>query len=173
MRLSNFQALIIGVGLAACGREPPQDAQQAAASAEPMQCEALASLSIANTSITSAARVPAGAFTSPVPEVPGLAADYSSLPAFCRVAGSIRPTASSDIRFELWLPAEGWNGRFMQTGNGGAAGSIVYSSLAEPLLRGYAVRTPTPVTRAGAATSAGRPVSSRSSRITPTVPCTS
>jgi feruloyl esterase len=55
------------------------------------------------------------------------------------VQGSIHPTADSDIRFELWLPITGWNGRFMQTGNGGAAGSIVYSSLVEPLSRGYAV----------------------------------
>jgi feruloyl esterase len=129
----------MGVGLAACGRPPPQGAELAAVSAEPMRCEALVSVSVANTSIASVERVSAGAFTSPVPQFPGLVADYSSLPAFCRVAGSIRPTASSDIRFELWLPAEGWNGRFMQTGNGGAAGAIVYGSLVDPLLRGYAV----------------------------------
>ena len=61
------------------------------------------------------------------------------MPAFCRVTGSIKPSADSDIRFELWLPAEGWNGRFMQTGNGGAAGSIVYDSFVDPLVRGYAV----------------------------------
>jgi feruloyl esterase len=66
-------------------------------------------------------------------------ADYSRLPAFCRVAGAIKPTSDSDIKFELWLPEQNWNGKFMQTGNGVAAGSIVYSSLADPLARGYAV----------------------------------
>jgi feruloyl esterase len=70
---------------------------------------------------------------------PGFAADFSKLPAFCRVTGSIKPTADSDIRFELWLPDQSWNGRFLQTGNGGAAGTIVQASLAEPLARGYAV----------------------------------
>jgi hypothetical protein len=53
--------------------------------------------------------------------------------------GSIMPTAESDIGFEVWLPAENWNGKFMQTGNGGAAGVIVYGSLADALARGYAV----------------------------------
>jgi feruloyl esterase len=65
--------------------------------------------------------------------------DFGSLPAFCRVAGTIAPTPDSDIRFELWLPLEGWNGRFLQAGNGGAAGSLVYGSLFMPLARGYAV----------------------------------
>ncbi len=56
------------------------------------------------------------------------------------MTGSIRPTDDSDIRFEIWLPTEtNWNGRFMQTGNGGAAGSIVITSLPDPLSRGYAV----------------------------------
>ena len=56
------------------------------------------------------------------------------------MTGSIAPTADSDIRFELWLPEpEKWNGKFMQTGNGGAAGSIDYHSMIDPLTRGYAV----------------------------------
>jgi feruloyl esterase len=55
------------------------------------------------------------------------------------VTGSITPTSDSDIRFEIWLPEASWNGRFLQTGNGGAAGSIVLTSLADPLARGYAV----------------------------------
>ncbi len=107
-------------------------------SAAPLACEALASRAPEHTRIAVAAPVAAGAFRAPAADFP-LPADYSTLPAFCRVAGSIRPTSDSDIRFELWLPAAGWNGRFMQTGNGGAAGSIIYSSLAEPLARGYAV----------------------------------
>ena len=102
-------------------------------------CAGLASRSFANTTIASAEVVAAGAFSSPIAGPPGLAADYSKLPSFCRVAGSIKPTADSDIRFEVWLPAESWNGKFLQTGNGGAAGALVHASMADPLSRGYAV----------------------------------
>lgn len=94
---------------------------------------------MANTTIVAAETVAAGTFEPPASRCPGLPTDYSTLPAFCRVIGSIKPSRDSDIRFELWLPAQNWNGKFMQTGNGGAAGSIVHSSLAEPLARGYAV----------------------------------
>jgi feruloyl esterase len=127
--------------LAACEqRDQAGNAQRTAAASAPKACADLAALSIANTSIASAQAVAAGAFESPVPgfqNLPG--ADYTKLPSFCRVAGSIAPSADSDIRFEIWLPEQNWNGKFMQTGNGGAAGSIVYSSLADPLARGYAV----------------------------------
>ena len=102
-------------------------------------CAALASLAVPETKIASAAVVAAGTFKSPAPAAGGPPGDFSKLPAFCRVTGSIKPTKDSDIRFELWLPESGWNGKFLQTGNGGAAGSIVYGSLADPLARGYAV----------------------------------
>lgn len=106
--------------------------------AQPEGCDALRSLSIPHTAIDRVEAVGAGAFKPPVPDFP-FPVDYSKLPEFCRVAGSIQPSADSDIRFELWLPSSGWNGKFMQTGNGGAAGGIVYGSLVEPLMRGYAV----------------------------------
>ena len=110
----------------------------AAAASAPKSCAELAALAFPNTTL-GAEVVAAGAFQSPAPAFPGFAADYTKLPAFCRVAGSIKPSGDSDIRFELWLPEQNWNGKFMQTGNGGAAGSIVHDSLAEPLARGYAV----------------------------------
>lgn len=117
-----------------------QQAQaQATPATAPVQCEALKMATIANTTISMAETVAAGAFKSPVPGFPGFGANFSKLPAFCRVAGTIKPSADSDIRFEIWLPAEGWNGKFLQTGNGGAAGAIVYNSMIDPLLRGYAV----------------------------------
>jgi feruloyl esterase len=120
-----------------CAAEPTPS-QQVSATA-PMNCAALMSRQFAHTTLASAAVVSAGAFKSPSPELAGPPADFSKLPAFCRVVGSIHPRSDSDIRFELWLPIYGWNGKFAQTGNGGAAGSIVYSSLADPLGRGYAV----------------------------------
>jgi feruloyl esterase len=101
-------------------------------------CADLKSVRVPKTVVAVAERVEAGAFRPPARPPFGPPPDYSSLPAFCRVAGSILATTESDIRFELWLP-EQWNGKFMQTGNGGAAGAIVYDSLVEPLKRGYAV----------------------------------
>src|SRR5262249_18774387 len=121
--------------LSACGQKEPAKTSVAAA---PKSCEQLAALALPDTTIASVEAVAAGAFKSPAPAF-GPGADFSKLPAFSRVTGSIKPSADSDIRFEVWLPASGWNGKFMQTGNGGAAGSIVYGSLAEPLARGYAV----------------------------------
>ena len=52
--------------------------------------------------------------------------------------GIIRPTKDSEIHFELWLPASGWNGKYVQLGNGGWAGAINAAGLAEPVKRGYA-----------------------------------
>jgi len=104
----------------------------------PRACADLKSARVPKTVVAVAETVQAGAFRSPAPPAFGPPPNYSSLPAFCRVAGTIRATAESDIRFELWLP-EQWNGKFMQTGNGGAAGAIVYDSLVDPLRRGYAV----------------------------------
>lgn len=136
MRLSSPLAALASVGLIAWSTLP---AQEAGAAAEGASCADLAALSVPHTTIASAEAVAAGAFEAPAAGVPGLGADYSQLPAFCRVVGSIKPSADSDIRFEVWLPAANWNGKFLQTGNGGAAGSIVQSSLADPLSRGYAV----------------------------------
>jgi hypothetical protein len=61
-----------------------------------------------------------------------------NLPAFCRVTGRIHPSSDSDIYFEVWLPAAGWNNKFLGVGNGGFAGAISYASLASNLKRGYA-----------------------------------
>lgn len=112
----------------------PASAQRA-----PVACANLKLRPPAHTSIVRAELVPAGTFTPPVPNMFGPPTDYSTLPAFCRVVGSIKPTTDSDVRFELWLPAAGWNGTFLQTGNGGAAGLIDYGSMATPLSRGFAV----------------------------------
>src|SRR5207237_4572050 len=78
-----------------------------------------------------------GKFTPPRPgNLPGRPLD--NLPAFCRVAAEIKPTKDSDIKFELWMPASGWNGKFMGLGNGGWAGEISFSRIGDALRRGYA-----------------------------------
>jgi len=63
----------------------------------------------------------------------------ATVPAHCAVQATTRPTSDSEIKFELWLPATGWNGKYEQVGNGGWAGDLPTNSLAEPLRRGYAV----------------------------------
>jgi hypothetical protein len=97
-------------------------------------CEKLTELKLANTTITAAQPVAAGAFTPPA----GTAAPYKELPAFCRVTGVIKPTSDSEIKFEVWMPGSGWNGKFQGVGNGGFAGSITYTWLAGAVARGYA-----------------------------------
>jgi hypothetical protein len=97
-------------------------------------CEKLADLKLANTTITAAQSVAAGVFTPPT----GSAAPFKELPAFCRVTGVIKPTTDSDIRFEVWMPSTGWNGKFQGIGNGGFAGSITPEWLAGAVARGYA-----------------------------------
>ena len=103
------------------------------------RCRALAQLKLKDTAITSTEVVAAGSLT-----LPGAAeaiAFYKKLPEFCRVTGAIKPSADSDIEFEVWLPTNGWNGKFEGVGNGGFAGSISYGppgGLAEALYRGFA-----------------------------------
>jgi feruloyl esterase len=98
-------------------------------------CEALASLKLPTTTVTSATLVPEG----PVgPAGTGPATGRGVVPARCEVRGVIRPTRDSEIKFVLWLPAAGWNGNYRQQGNGGWAGSINTAGLAEPVRRGYA-----------------------------------
>ena len=117
-------------------------------------CERLADLKLPNTTITAAQPVGAGAFTPPA----GSAAPFKELPAFCRVSGVIRPTTDSEIKFEVWMPSSGWNGKFRGVGNGGFAGSISHAALAAPVARGYAsASTDTGHTGGDAAWALGHP----------------
>src|SRR5437660_6426976 len=95
-------------------------------------CASLSRTSLPDTTLTTAQSVPAGRF------VPPYGRPIDKLPAFCRLAGVIRPSTDSDIRFEVWLPASDWNGKFLSVGNGGFAGSTTYNLLGDILGRGYA-----------------------------------
>jgi feruloyl esterase len=104
-------------------------------------CESLASLALKNTTITLAQPVAAGEFAPPgraTAEVPSQAVAMKDLPAFCRVAATLKPTEDSDIKIEVWLPASGWNHKFEAVGNGGWAGVISYGAMAQALHDGYA-----------------------------------
>jgi feruloyl esterase len=111
----------------------------AAAAAAGATCESLASLSLADTTITSAQPVSSGGFVSPAGgKGKGKGNAFADLPEFCRVAATLRPTADSDIKIEVWMPASGWNSKYEAVGNGGWAGVISYAAMAEALRRGYA-----------------------------------
>lgn len=119
----------VGVTVAILSSAAMADAAPAATGS----CERLSALTLPATKIAMAQPVAAGAFTPP-----GGGKAIAGLPAFCRVAGTIRPSSDSEIQFEVWMPASGWNGRFQGIGNGGFAGAIDYSDLASAVKDGYA-----------------------------------
>jgi feruloyl esterase len=124
---------LMGLGACASGDEAVQSANAPMPTSGGM-CADLARLALPDTTITRAEVAGAGAGAGTTPGV-----DASRLPAFCRVAATLKPTADSDIRIEVWMPAQGWNGKFLGTGNGGASGAIGYAALADGISRGYAV----------------------------------
>ncbi len=104
-------------------------------------CERLAQTALPDAKITLAQRVAPGAFTPMTPVTPWMGTDvalYKALPAFCRVAVEARPSADSDIKIEVWLPTNAWNGKFQGRGNGGFAGEIDYHAMALAVHEGYA-----------------------------------
>jgi Tannase and feruloyl esterase len=85
-------------------------------------CEQLVGLQLKWATVTAAAPTPAGNLTA------------------CKIEVTSRPTADSDIRIEVWIPAgDAWNGRYVQLGNGGFAGQIASQRLAAVAAQGYAV----------------------------------
>jgi feruloyl esterase len=103
-----------------------------------ISCESLTGLKLRDTTITLANVVGAGEFSPPAEAGRGGPGAFKDLPAFCRVAATLRPSSDSDIKIEVWLPVSGWNGNFLAVGNGGWSGAIVYPALSQALLRGYA-----------------------------------
>ena len=62
----------------------------------------------------------------------------SEHPAYCRVEGYVAP----NVGFEMWLPTDGWNGKFLEIGCGGYCGHVFVSDwelgCGRPLSKGYA-----------------------------------
>jgi feruloyl esterase len=112
-----------------------------AVAANAAACADLArTLKLPHVTITVAEEVPAGQFKLAGPAGLGGApgGNFAGLPAFCRVAATSKPSADSDIRFEVWMPLSGWNGKYVGGGNGVWAGSIAYGDMTGPLSLGYA-----------------------------------
>jgi feruloyl esterase len=83
-------------------------------------CETLLKLTLENATITLAELLPAGAFKAPTGgNAAQNASRFAELPAFCRVAATVKPITDSDIKVEVWMPASAWNGKFEAVGNGG------------------------------------------------------
>ena len=99
-------------------------------------CESLSSFSQPHVAVTLAQTVTSGSFAAPGRGPRGVTA-LGGLPPFCRVAATLTPSADSDIKIEIWLPAQRWNGKLEAVGNGGWAGTISYPAMATALAAGY------------------------------------
>ncbi|WP_186107761.1 tannase/feruloyl esterase family alpha/beta hydrolase [Burkholderia gladioli] len=124
------------------------DAAPTSSQTSTSSCSGLASTTVADTSFTLAKDVPAGDFTPPTGAI------IKGLPAFCRVAATLKPSSDSNIKVELWLPAS-WNGKYLGTGNGGLGGTIDYEAMANGLRRGFAVANTDLGTSTGVASMVG------------------
>src|SRR5262245_20834737 len=118
------------------------------------RCAALAALAGPGVTFTALHSVPAGGFTP----ASGGGGAFRGLPAFCRAAATLKPSADSDITIEVWLPEDGWNDKIQAVGNGAFNGTINYPGMASALARGYAAAsTDTGHTGGGAAWALGHP----------------
>lgn len=125
---------VLAASLSACGGSddatPPPEPLPVAKSCDPAS---FASLKLDNASVISAAGVAANSY---VPA--GSSAPIQNLAAFCKITGQARPTSDSLINFEIWVPKEGWNGKFVTTGNGGYSPAMKPNDMANALRQGYA-----------------------------------
>jgi feruloyl esterase len=97
-------------------------------------CEDLRSLNAPARTITLAQMVSPGALTLPNAP-PGV---FKNLPAFCRVMATLSPSSDSQIKIEVWLPSDSWNGKLLAAGNGGWGGFVDYQALVIGLQEHYA-----------------------------------
>jgi len=112
-------------------------------------CDQLKSFSLPDTTFSTVESVAAGPYKAPAQNADGGGAAPGRagrggpqgpalmLPAYCRVAAILKPSADSDIKMEVWMP-EGWNGKIEMVGNGGWAGVISYAAMAQAVKEGYA-----------------------------------
>ncbi|NWG70708.1 MAG: tannase/feruloyl esterase family alpha/beta hydrolase [Parvularculaceae bacterium] len=108
-----------------------------------INCAALTTLALPHGRVVSS-EVVSGDFTPP-----GWPAPITGLPEFCRVVAEATPTPSSMIGIEVWVPTSTYDGRYLQVGNGGFSGSVVYQSLAEGIRRGHATASTDDGSQAG------------------------
>ena len=134
---SALMVCVVGACVMGVSAQVPEKVMPA--KGQPLDCPALKGRVFDDTTIVESTLVTTGTLTvSDTVTIP-------RLPSFCRVQGVSRPSADSDIRFEVWLPdASVWNRKFLSTGEGGFAGQPNYGrsgkdgAMDEILRRGYA-----------------------------------
>jgi feruloyl esterase len=110
-------AMLVGLVPAAAAPSPAPTA-----SAAPVPCAGLTGLTLPGTTVTAAVLVAAS----------------GTVPATCQVHAVVtHPGAGDAENVDVWLPVEGWNGRFQGTGGGGYVGGFV-QRLGLPVSQGYA-----------------------------------
>jgi feruloyl esterase len=133
----------LGVLIVGCGS--PATVDQAPSMVNSYQvCAGLEDLELSATNITGVEVVSNG-FTPPAGTLLPAEVTVLDIGPFCRVSAISEPA----IRFEVWLPLEGWNGKYQGVGNGGMAGRISYLAMATALKRGYATASTDTGHRAG------------------------
>ena len=101
-------------------------------------CERLRSLHSGSSRILSSEYSMAGEFRAPA--VGSFNPPPIVLPAHCSVRVFTPTSSDSGVTSEIWLPdAAGWNGKLLDTGNGGYSSALSYRQMAEVLQRGFAV----------------------------------
>ena len=106
----------------------------AAAVAKACDMSSFADLKLEGATVTSVATVAANSY-----KPAGSSTAIANLGAFCQVKGQATPTSDSLVNFEIWVPADGWNGKLVTTGNGGYSPALSYSDMAYAMRQGYAV----------------------------------
>jgi hypothetical protein len=126
--------LAVAVTVSAQSPERPMHASNTGAA-----CATLKARTFGDATVVESTPVPAGSLR--ISDTVTIA----DLPSFCRVQGVSKPTADSNIQFEVWLPdAATWNRKLLSTGEGGFAGQLNYQrngldgAMDENLRRGYA-----------------------------------
>jgi len=123
-----MRGLLVAVGLATALVKASVPVQSGAPT-----CAQLISLTLPDTTISSAEDVAAGPLT---PSSGGRGVD---VPRFCRLSAIAAPTSDSRIAIEIWMPTpDKWNDKLLGTDNGGFSGAIGYAAMASAVSRGYA-----------------------------------
>jgi feruloyl esterase len=105
------------------------------AQAQVTNCESLlTSFKFPNATITGATLQPGGPYCG----TDTWHVCFTNLPPSCQVTAEMTPTSDSDINVTVWMPTEGYNGRFLGTGNGGYGGNYFQSELAQGINDGFA-----------------------------------
>ncbi|MDF2468914.1 MAG: tannase/feruloyl esterase family alpha/beta hydrolase, partial [Rhodococcus erythropolis] len=84
-----------------------------------ISCEQLTERQFSDANIIAAELITTGEFTDPA------GSSLTGLPNFCRALATI----GDNLSFEVWMPTDTWNERFLGVGNGGFAGEISYKDM--------------------------------------------